>query len=49
MAVAIDAPGEFCLAWLSNQTPMHAFIMPGKRYDIGDINSYEYVKKVFSK
>ena len=23
--------------------------MPGKRYDIGDINSYEYVKSVFSK
>ena len=23
--------------------------MPGKRYDIGDINSYEYVKSVFSR
>ena len=31
------------------QTPMHAYVMPGKRYDIGDINSYEYVKSVFSK
>ena len=30
----------------SKQTPMHAYKMPGKRYDIGDINSYEYVKSV---
>ena len=43
-----DAPGSFA-AWLSKQTPMHAYRMPGKRYDIGDINSYEYVKSVFSK
>ena len=43
-----DAPGSFA-AWLSKQTPMHAYKMPGKRYDIGDINSYEYVKSVFSK
>ena len=43
-----DAPGSFA-AWLSTQTPMHAYKMPGKRYDIGDINSYEYVKSVFSK
>lgn len=26
-----------------------AYLMPGKRYDIGNINSYEYVKSVFSK
>lgn len=43
-----DAPGSFA-AWLSQQTPMHAYLMPGKRYDIGDLNSYEYVKSVFSK
>lgn len=43
-----DAPGSFA-AWLSKQTPMHAYVMPGKRYDIGDIKSYEYVKAVFSK
>lgn len=42
-----DAPGSFA-AWLSKQTPMHAYKMPGKRYDIGDINSNEYVKSVFS-
>ena len=41
-----DAPGSFA-AWLSKKTPMHAFLMPGKRYDIGDIASYENVKEIF--
>lgn len=41
-----DAPGSFA-AWLSHKTPMHAYIMPGHRYDIGDLNSYEDVKKRF--
>jgi glucose-1-phosphate thymidylyltransferase len=39
-----DAPGSFA-AWLSRNTPMHAYKMDGKRYDIGDIQSYEYVNK----
>ena len=42
-----DAPGSFA-AWLSGKTVMHAYLMPGKRYDIGDMNSYEYVKGIFS-
>lgn len=42
-----DAPGSFA-AWLSKQTAVHAWEMPGKRYDIGDIKSYEYVKSVFT-
>lgn len=42
-----DAPGSFA-AWLSRQTSMHAYIMPGKRFDIGDIKSYEEVNKIFS-
>ena len=41
-----DAPGSFA-AWLSGQTPMHAYVMPGKRYDIGDMKSYERVQAVF--
>ncbi len=41
-----DAPGSFA-AWLSGQTPMHAFIMPGRRYDIGDMKSYETVQAVY--
>ena len=41
-----DAPGSFA-AWLSRQTAMHAYVMPGKRYDIGDMKSYEFVQKSF--
>ena len=43
-----DAPGSFA-AWLSGQVPMHAYKMPGKRYDIGDLKSYEEVKKIFAE
>ena len=43
-----DAPGSFA-AWLSHQTDVHAWEMPGKRYDIGDVKSYEYVKSVFGR
>lgn len=43
-----DAPGSYA-AWLSHKTPMHAYIMPGKRYDIGDVESYEGVKRIFEK
>lgn len=41
-----DAPGSYA-AWLSHHTDMHAYVMPGKRYDIGDLASYESVKKIF--
>lgn len=41
-----DAPGSFA-AWLSKKVAVHAWEMPGKRYDIGDLKSYEAVKKVF--
>lgn len=39
-----DAPGSF-IAWLSTQTVVHAYEMPGKRYDIGNLASYEDVKE----
>ena len=38
-----DAPGSFA-AWLSGQTPMKAYRMPGNRYDIGNLESYEKIK-----
>lgn len=41
-----DAPGSFA-AWLSKETAMYAYQMPGKRYDIGDLNSYEYAQRIF--
>ena len=40
----VDAPGSF-IAWLSKQTTVHAWKMPGRRYDIGNLESYEEVKK----
>ena len=41
-----DAPGSY-IAWLSGVTPVHAFEMPGKRYDIGNLESYEKVQKEY--
>ncbi len=42
-----DAPGSFA-AWLSKHTKMHAWKMSGKRYDIGDMASYEAAKEMFN-
>lgn len=39
-----DAPGSY-IAWLCTQTPVHAMEMPGSRYDIGNLQSYEQVKQ----
>ena len=39
-----DAPGSY-IAWLCTKTPVHAMEMPGKRFDIGDVKSYEQVQK----
>ena len=44
----IDAPGSF-IAWLSTQTDVYTYEMPGKRYDIGTLESYEAVKAIFNK
>ena len=41
-----DAPGSF-IAWLCTRTPVHAYEMPGHRYDIGSLESYEAVKQTF--
>lgn len=41
----IDAPGSFA-AWLSQKTTVHAWVMPGKRYDIGDRESYDAVRSI---
>ena len=38
-----DAPGSY-IAWLCGVTEVHAMEMPGKRYDIGNLESYEKVK-----
>ena len=41
-----DAPGSF-IAWLCTKTPVHAMEMPGRRYDIGNLESYEAVKREY--
>ena len=41
-----DAPGSY-IAWLCRQTVIHAMEMPGKRYDIGNLESYEKVQKEY--
>ena len=39
-----DAPGSY-IAWLCQQTAVHAMEMPGSRYDIGNLESYEQVQR----
>ena len=41
-----DAPGSY-IAWLCTQTPVHAMEMPGRRYDIGNLESYEKVQEEY--
>lgn len=41
-----DAPGSF-IAWLSTQTVVRAFEMPGRRYDIGNLESYQLVQETY--
>lgn len=38
-----DAPGSY-IAWLCGKTDIHAMEMPGLRYDIGNLESYERIK-----
>ena len=39
-----DAPGSFA-AWLAQNSEVYAMEMPGSRYDIGNLESYENVQK----
>lgn len=41
-----DAPGSY-IAWLSGETAVYAMEMPGRRYDIGNLESYEKVQKEY--
>lgn len=44
----IDAPGSF-IAWFCQKADVYAYLMPGKRYDIGSIDSYNYVQSIYKK
>ena len=41
-----DAPGSY-VAWLCTKSTIHAMEMPGSRYDIGNLQSYEAVQKTY--
>ena len=38
-----DVPGSF-ISWICQQCPVYAMEMPGRRYDIGNLESYETVQ-----
>ena len=42
----VDAPGSL-VSWMCEHTLVHSMEMPGKRYDIGDLRSYENVQKTY--
>lgn len=42
-----DAPGSF-IAWLYEKSKVYAMEMPGKRYDIGTLESFEQVNKEYN-
>lgn len=42
----VDAPGSY-VAWLCKQTALYAMEMPGKRYDIGNLESYQAVQQAY--
>lgn len=44
--VKTDAPGSF-IAWIVSRKTVRAFDMPGARYDIGNLDTYEKIKKEY--
>ena len=43
-----DAPGSL-VAWMASRVPVHAMEMPGRRYDIGNLESYASVCRIFEQ
>lgn len=41
-----DAPGSY-IAWLCTQTSVHSMEMPGKRFDVGNLESYQKIKEEY--
>jgi len=41
-----DAPGSL-VAWMCRHSVLHSMQMPGSRYDIGNLESYENVQKTY--
>lgn len=43
-----DAPGSL-VAYICSVAPVHAFLMPGPRYDVGSLDSYREICKMFER
>lgn len=41
-----DAPGSL-VAWMCKRSVMHSMVMPGKRYDIGNLEQYALIKEKY--
>ncbi len=41
-----DAPGSL-VAWMCRRSPMRSMVMPGKRYDIGNLEQYEQIRESY--
>ena len=41
-----DAPGSL-VAWMCKHSTLHSMVMPGKRYDIGNLESYYKIKESY--
>ena len=44
----VDAPGSL-LAWMATKAPVYAYLMPGARHDIGDLESYKKAQQLFEE
>ena len=42
----VDAPGSL-IAWLCTKITVHAYEMPGRRFDIGNLESYRLVQETY--
>lgn len=43
---SVDAPGSF-IAWFCKIADVYAYPMPGKRYDIGNMESYQAIRESY--
>ncbi len=46
--INLDAPGGF-IEWFCKRRPVYAYEMPGKRYDIGNKESLEWIRKNYRR
>ncbi len=44
---ATDAPGSL-VAWMCKHSTIHSMVMPGKRYDIGNLEQYQQIRDQYT-